>query len=82
MTGEHQHIFEAWRATLLRDEQSEADYIMSLEGGSHATAYIAVRLMRLERRGIWKDGLKALGAVSGIAAAVIGSGIAAWKGAQ
>lgn len=82
MTGEHHHVYEAWRGTLTREEQAEVDYMMTLDGGSHANAYIAVRLMRLEQRSIWKDGVKAVGAVSGIAAAIVGTVVAAYKGSQ
>lgn len=77
MTGEHYHVYEAWRGTLTRDEQAEVDYMMTLDGGSHANAYIAVRLMRLERRSLFKDGLKGLGAVAGVVVALAGGAVAA-----
>ena len=76
MTDDQRTAFIAWRATLSREEQEECDYIASLQGGDHATAYLAVRLMRAERvmaemaqRSIWKDGAKAIGTAAAIIAA-------------
>lgn len=77
VTGEHQARYDGWYGTLSREEQAEADYVLSLNGGSHADAYIVVRLMRLERRSLFKDGLKGLGAVAGVVVALAGGAVAA-----
>lgn len=49
MTDEQRYMYEAWWATLDREFQEEADYIQRLPGGTHATAYLAVRQLKLER---------------------------------
>jgi hypothetical protein len=92
VTDDQWTAFIAWKAMLSRDEQDECDYIAKLQGGNHATAYLAVRLMRAERvaselgeqmmelahRSVWKDGAKAAGALAAAAAALF----AGWKGAR
>lgn len=78
MTGEQQTAFIAWRATLSRQEQDEVDYICTMQGGDHATAYLAVRMLRLEQRSVFRDAVKAIGAVGGVLLAMV----AGYKGAR
>jgi len=75
--------WESYRDSLEDDEQVYADRIKTMPGGSHAVAFIAVeqrrsfhnleqRMDAIEKRGVWKDAAKMIGALTTGAGSVIG----------
>ena len=64
----------AWLDGLTAKERGEAEFVLGLEGGTQADAHIGIRLMKLEDRTAFKDGVTALGMIGSI----IGSALAAF----
>jgi hypothetical protein len=48
----------AWYDTLARDERAEAEYILQNLRGDWAAAYLGVKLLRLEKKGGFRLGLR------------------------
>lgn len=87
MTHETDMRLAVWRDDLSPSERAEVDFVLGMDGGNHATAYLAVsqirlgmRMVELEKRSIIKDGAKGLGAILALVVTAIASAFASTSG--
>lgn len=66
--------FHAWKMGLTTAERSEVDYVIHELGGDFATAYLAVRMTRLESRPLFRLSMRGVVAFGGAALAAVGIG--------